>query len=159
MTSSILTRSPASGVSCVLSMSPDAKLFLDRWHQIVAERDLEGLREVLADDVRLGAPPYWPKLEGKDLVSHLLGIIIHTIEDFTYRREWWNGAELALEFTGRVKGMELQGIDLITLDRDNRLCNLDVPMRPVNTVIALRDIIAPQMAEFLSRKSQKQAGA
>ncbi len=134
-------------------MSPDTQLFLDRWHRIVAERDLVDLREVLAEDVSIGAPPYWTKLEGRDLVGHLLGIIIQTIEDFTYRREWWNGAELALEFTGRVKGLDLQGIDLITLNAENQIVNLDVLMRPINGVSALRDVVVPQMAEFLSRKS------
>ncbi len=134
-------------------MSPNTQLFLDRWHRIVAERDLVDLREVLAEDVSIGAPPYWTKLEGRDLVGHLLGIIIRTIEDFTYRREWWNGAELALEFTGRVKGLDLQGIDLITLNAENQIVNLDVLMRPINGVSALRDAVVPQMAEFLSRKS------
>ncbi len=134
-------------------MSPDTQLFLDRWHRIVAERDLVDLREVLAEDVSIGAPPYWTKLEGRDLVGHLLGIIIRTIEDFTYRREWWNGAELALEFTGRVKGLDLQGIDLITLNAANQIVNLDILMRPINSVSALRDVVVPQMAEFLSRKS------
>ncbi len=134
-------------------MSPDTQLFLDRWHRIVAERDLVDLRKVLAKDVSIGAPPYWTKLEGRDLVGHLLGIIIRTIEDFTYRREWWNGAELALEFTGRVKGLDLQGIDLITLNAENQIVNLDVLMRPINAVSALRDAVMPQMAAFLSRKT------
>jgi len=135
-------------------MSPEPQLFLDHWHRIVARRDLDALRAVLADDVRLGAPPYWAKLEGKDVVCHLLGIVIHTIEDFTYRREWCNGAELALEFTGHVKGQDLQGIDLITLNAEGRISNLDVLMRPVNTVIALREVVAPQMAAFLAQKQQ-----
>ncbi len=134
-------------------MSPDAKLFLDRWHRIVADRNLAELHEILAEDVSIGAPPYWTRLEGRDLVGHLLGTIIHTIEDFSYQREWWNGAELALEFTGRVKGLDLQGIDLITLNAENRIAKLDVLMRPINGASALRDLVAPQMAEFLSRKS------
>ncbi len=134
-------------------MSPDTQLFLDRWHRIVAERDLGALREILAEDVSIGAPPYWPRLEGRDLVCHLLGIIIHTIEDFSYQREWSSGAELALEFTGRVKGLDLQGIDLITLNSANLVAKLAVLMRPIHGVTALRDAVAPQMAEFLSRSS------
>ena len=134
-------------------MSPDAKLFLDCWHRIVADRNLAELHEILAEDVSIGAPPYWTRLEGRDLVGHLLATIIHTIEDFSYQREWWNGAELALEFTGRVKGLDLQGIDLITLNAENRIAKLDVLMRPINGASALRDLVAPQMAEFLSRKS------
>jgi hypothetical protein len=131
-------------------MSSQAEQFLKEWHRIVAEKDVEALGGVLRDDVRIGAPPYWQKLQGRALVQHLLGLIVHTIEDFTYHREWREGRELALEFTGRVGELELQGIDLITLDGEGRIANLDVLMRPINGVIALREKIAPQMAEYLS---------
>jgi hypothetical protein len=61
--------------------------FLPEWHRIVAERDVPALGAVLAPDVTLGAPPYWSKLAGRDLVQHLLGLIVHTVEGFTYQRE------------------------------------------------------------------------
>ncbi|UCE86848.1 MAG: nuclear transport factor 2 family protein [Deltaproteobacteria bacterium] len=126
--------------------------FLAEWHRIVAERDKAALRQVLADDVTLGAPPYWTKLQGRELVQHLLGIIIETIEGFTYHREWCSGDEFALEFTGRVGERELQGIDLISVDASGKIRNLDVLMRPVNAVVALREIVAPRMAAFLEER-------
>jgi hypothetical protein len=52
-----------------------------------------------------------------------------------------------------VGGTELQGIDLITLDAEGRIQNLDVLMRPVKGIEALRDRIAPRMAEYLARRS------
>ena len=130
-------------------MGADAAEFLERWHHIVAERDAEALARVLSDDVCMGAPPYWQKLRGRDLIAHLLGIIIHTIDDFTYHREWVQDGELALEFTGRVDGLDLQGIDLISLDAEGQLRNLDVMIRPLNALQALRDRVAPRMAEYL----------
>jgi hypothetical protein len=135
-------------------MAADSPSFLDRWHRIVAELQLAGLHELLAPDVELGAPPYWAKLRGSEIVGHLLGLIVHTIEGFTYHREWLEGSELALEFTGRVGDLELQGIDLISLDDANRVARLDVLMRPVNAVIALRESIAPRMAEFLAERAR-----
>jgi hypothetical protein len=128
--------------------------FLEEWHRIVARKDLERLREVLAEDVSIGAPPYWNRLEGRDLVHHLLGRVVNTIEGFTYHREWVEGRELALEFTGRVADLELQGIDLISLDEGLRVARLDVLMRPVNAVLALREAIAPQMAAFLAERAR-----
>jgi hypothetical protein len=130
--------------------------FLAEWHRIVAERDAAGLAAVLAPDVTLGAPPYWSRLAGRALVQHLLGLIVHTIEDFTYHREWRDGRELALEFRGRVGEIELQGIDLITLDPEGRVQSLDVLMRPVNGIVALRDRIAPRMAEYLAARGAAQ---
>lgn len=128
--------------------------FLPEWHRIVAERDVDGLGRILADDVSLGVPPYWGRMQGRDIAQHLLGLIIHTIEGFTYHREWQDERELALEFTGRVGERDLQGIDLITLEENGRVQNLDVLMRPVNGIIALREIVAPQMAAYLAEKDQ-----
>jgi hypothetical protein len=136
-------------------MSADAAAFLERWHGIVARRDLDALAGVLAEDIALGAPPYWSPLEGRELVSHLLGLIVTTIEDFRYRREWVSGSELALEFTGRVGDLELQGIDLISLDASGRIRRLEVPMRPLNAILALRERIAPQMAAFLAQQAKR----
>jgi hypothetical protein len=127
-------------------MPPDAAAFLAVWHRIVSTKDLDGLACVLRDDVAIGAPPYWQKLEGRPLVHRLLGVILDTIEDFTYHREWTSGRELALEFHGRVGGRRLQGIDLITLDDENRIVNLDVLIRPMNALEELRDRVAPRMA-------------
>lgn len=117
------------------------------------ERDVPALAALLAPDVEIGAPPYWEPLRGRDLVQHLLGLILETIEGFTYHREWRMGPELALEFRGRVGALELQGLDLISLDAEGRIHRLDVPMRPVNAVIALREAIAPRMLEYLKSRS------
>ena len=97
-------------------MSDPIGSFLSEWHRIVAEKDLAALHHVLGDDITLGAPPYWAKLQGHDLVHHLLGLIVNTIEGFTYHREWRDGSELALEFSGHVGELDLQGIDLISLN-------------------------------------------
>jgi hypothetical protein len=127
--------------------------FLAKWHRLVAARDLVALEQILAEDVTMGAPPYWEKLQGRPIVHHLLGLIIHTIEDFTYHREWHDDArntgEIALEFHGHVGEIGLQGIDLISLNERDQLQNLDVMIRPMNALAALRDVIAPQMLEFL----------
>ena len=122
-------------------MSADSKAFLEQWHKIVATRDVEGLAAVLAEDVTLGAPPYWAKLETKEVVLRLLEIIINTIDEFTYHREWINGSELALEFRGSVDGLGLQGIDLITLNDEGKIQNIDVMIRPMNTLAKLAGIV------------------
>jgi hypothetical protein len=136
-------------------MSTDAQKFLKQWHRIAAERDIAAIEDLLAEGVSLGAPPYWTKLQGCRLVNHLLGLILQTIEGFTYHREWADGAELALEFTGRVGDMDVQGIDLISLDDENKVRNVDVMIRPVNAVIALQKIISPKMEAFLTGGAAK----
>jgi hypothetical protein len=132
---------------------PSPAAFLDEWHRVVREKDAGAVAALLEDDITLGAPPYWSRLEGKELVAHLLGIILRTIEGFEYHREWCDGRQLALEFTGRVGDKDLQGIDLIALSERHRVARLDVLMRPLNGIKALRDAIAPQMQDFLARRA------
>mgnify|MGYP000137810114 CR=1 FL=1 len=127
--------------------------FLQEWHKLVAAADLNSLQGILAEGISMGAPPYWDKLHGRPIVHHLLGLIINTIEDFTYHREWHddsrNSGEIALEFHGHVGEHNLQGIDLISLNKDGLIQNLDVLIRPMNSLEALRDVVAPQMMEYL----------
>ena len=130
-------------------MTPDANAFLAAWHVTVAQKDRQRIADALADDVTIGSPPYWKKLEGKEIVAHLLGIVVNTIEGFTYHREWINGRELALEFRGKIDDFELQGIDLITLDDQNRIRDLDVLIRPLRAATALKDKVGVEMARFL----------
>jgi hypothetical protein len=103
----------------------------------------------------MGSPPYWSRIDGRDLVHHLLGLILHTIDEFTYHREWQKGAEIALEFTGRVGESQLQGIDLISLDDEFRVQALDVLIRPASAVDSLREVIAPKMQAFLEDRSKR----
>jgi hypothetical protein len=128
--------------------------FLREWHRIVAERDLDALGGVLADDVSIGSPPYWQRIAGRDVVHFLLGVILQSIEEFTYHREWQHGNELALEFTGRVGEVELQGIDLITLDARGAIAKLDVLMRPLPAIEKLREVVTPQMTRFLASRAR-----
>ncbi len=130
--------------------------FLAKWHPLVAARDVAALEEILAEDVTMGAPPYWDRLSGRPLVHHLLGLVINTIDDFTYHREWQidsqGNGEIALEFHGHIGEMTLQGMDLITINDRGQLTNLDVMIRPMNSLEALRDIIAPKMMEFVQQQ-------
>ena len=127
--------------------------FLAKWHPVVKDRDLAGLETLLAPDVSMGAPPYWDRLRGRPLVHHLLGLIIHTIKDFSYHREWHDDSrgngEIALEFHGHVGELDLQGIDLISLNDRGEIQKLDVVIRPMNALAALRDVITPKMAVYL----------
>jgi len=131
---------------------------MTEWHRVVQARDLDALENLIAPDISMGAPPYWDKVQGRPTVHFLLGLIIRTIEGFTYHREWHNDSrqrgEIALEFQGRVGELDLQGIDLITLNDQGKVQNLDVLIRPMNALAELQQIIAPQMIKFLGSLSK-----
>ena len=131
--------------------------FLVEWHRLVGEKDIEALGKILAEDITIGAPPYWDRLEGLKLVHKLLEFIVNTIEDFTYHRQWYGAeseTEIALEFKGRIGELALQGIDLITLNDEGKIQDLDVMIRPMNALSALKDEIGPKMMEFLAGSAE-----
>ena len=134
-------------------MPVDTEARLPSWNRAGHARDPEGLAALLADEVSMGAPPYWNRIEDKAVVAHLLGIIVETITDVTYQRQWLDGAELALEFHGHVDDCELQGIDLITLGEDGLVLRLDVMIRPENALVLLRERGGPRMLEFFEAKA------
>ncbi len=134
-----------------------AEKFLKRWHEVVETRDLGALPDLLSEDISLGAPPYWQRLEGKELVHHLLTVILETIEGFTYYREWHQEAEsdveLALEFRGKVDGLDVQGMDLITLDEAGLVVKLDVLVRPMNVLGLLQEKVSARMQVWLAERA------
>jgi len=135
-------------------MHEGAQNFLRLWQSVVDDRDAKGIEQLLADDISMGAPPYWNRIDGKETVGYLLGIISETIVNFTYHRTWVDERELALEFTGQVGDCELQGIDLITIDDTGLITRLDVMIRPENALAALRECVAPRMLEFFERRNE-----
>ena len=131
-------------------MSVDVEAWVQAWHGIVARRDLSAVDGLLAEDVTFGAPPYWSKLEGRAVCARLLRIIIEVIPDFTYHREWINGREIVLEFTGHVGDLGLQGVDIITLNAEGTVQNLDVMLRPANALMELMRVVGERMQAELA---------
>ena len=101
-----------------MSSPVDPKTFLDEWHRIVAQRDLAALGRVLHPKASMGAPPYWDRFEGADLVAHLLGIIVTFYAgDMIYRERTLKQSDVydALPTPNAVfLGAKLTGLLLVT---------------------------------------------
>ena len=122
---------------------------LERWHAFTATDDVAVLDELLADDVEFRPPTYWTPRRGKREVALILGAVAGVFEGFRYEREWVDGDDWALEFTARVGGLELKGVDLIRLDGEGRIVDFEVVARPPSAVAALRDAMAERLAALL----------
>lgn len=122
--------------------------FLSAWHAAVAGRDAGALTSITADDCELHSPVLWKPKQGRAIVVHILGCVIATIDGFSYRREWIDGNEILLEFTGTVNGRSLVGFDKITLDADGRMARLEVLIRPLNTLIDFAQAMGPKVTAF-----------
>ena len=130
-------------------MTDTASQFIEQWHRIVRSKDAEAISAILAPDVEVGGPAFWGKLRGKDTVAHFLGLGIRILAGLTFLREWQSPQGLAIEFKGKIGEQSFQGVNLVTLDEAGRVKTLDILIRPTNAVIALRDLVTPQMTAYL----------
>jgi hypothetical protein len=115
---------------------------LDRWHQIVFDRDQQDLQAMLAENVVFRSPYLWKPYNGRQAAWLILSTVSEVFQDFTYHRELIDGNTWALEFSARVGDLSLKGIDLIKLDDDGLIVEFEVFIRPANGLRALGEAMA-----------------
>lgn len=102
-------------------------------------KDLELLTATLREDVELHSPILFRGFEGREMVSAVLTHVAATLEDLTYVDELREGSSVALRFKARVGDRELEGIDFLELDEDDRVAVLTVFMRPMSALTAFNE--------------------
>ena len=116
-------------------MTPQVKHFLETWHEAVRTRDADKLASIIAEGCALHSPVVWKPSHDKRYLLHILMGVITNVENFAYRREWVDGNEIILEFTGEVEELGLLGIDKITLNEAGQMERIEVLIRPLNTLV------------------------
>jgi hypothetical protein len=103
-------------------------------------KDLELLRETLAEDVVLHSPILFKGFEGRDMALVVLANVIEVFEDFRYLDEVHGDGTVVLRFAAKVDDkFEIEGIDYLTLDDDGRVTDLTVFLRPQKAVQAFNE--------------------
>jgi hypothetical protein len=103
-------------------------------------KDLDLMRETLAEDVVLHSPILFKGFEGRDMSLVVLSNVIEVFEDFRYLDEVHGDGTVVLRFAAKVDGkFEIEGIDYLTLDEDGRVIDLTVFLRPQKAVQAFNE--------------------
>ncbi|MBI1416979.1 MAG: nuclear transport factor 2 family protein [Limimaricola sp.] len=108
--------------------------------------DEAALAPLLSPVVQFLPPTYWARWQGPEAVAAVLGHVGQVFTDFRYRRVMGHGPDWALEFQCKVGDLDAVGVDLITLDADGLIAQLEVVMRPLKTVAALREAMNARVA-------------
>lgn len=89
---------------------------------------------------------------GAQAVNLILNTVIKVFEDFTYHRELVSadGLSVVLEFSAKVGGRELKGIDMIRFDDSGLIVEFEVMVRPMSGLQALGAEMAQRLAPFLA---------
>jgi hypothetical protein len=109
-------------------------------------KDLDLLRETLAEDVVLHSPILFKGFEGRDMALLVLANVIEVFEDFRYLDEVHGDGTVVLRFSAKVDGkFEIEGIDYLTLDADGRVTDLTVFLRPLKAVHAFNEQMSARL--------------
>lgn len=123
---------------------------LEIWHNIVANKDLSQLTDIIHEDAIFRSPMVYKPYQGRNILVFVLSQVIEIFEDFTYHREMTSddGRAAFLEFTAHIGDKSLKGLDLITFDADGKITEFEVLIRPMSGLMALAEHMGKRMAEL-----------
>lgn len=109
----------------------------DGFRAAAEAKDFESGRELFADDVVFRSPFVHKPYEGIDALAFLLGHVVQVFEDFRYVEHVETGDTAVLMFEARVGDRQLQGVDILKFDGDERITEMTVMVRPASGLQAL----------------------
>ena len=125
---------------------------LAAWHRVMAEGNPpEELAKILADDAVFHSPVVHTPQAGKAKVIAYLSAAGQVFgapgghANFRYVRELVDGHEACLEFVAEIDGITVNGIDLIAFDRDWKIRDFKVMVRPLKAINKLWELMAAQL--------------
>ncbi len=123
---------------------------IEIWHNIVAQKDASQLASIVHKDAVFRSPFAYKPYEGRGALVYILTQVIEIFEDFTYHRELISqGSQSAfLEFTAKISGKTIKGIDIISFDEEGLITEFEVMIRPMSALMALAEQMAPRMAKL-----------
>jgi hypothetical protein len=127
-----------------------SKLPIDAWHQLISERNVAALDEVLADDVVFHSPVVHSPQNGKQLAKMYLSaaIVVLGNSDFAYVREVVGESDAVLEFTCEINGTHINGVDMIHWNADGKIDDFKVMIRPLKAVNLLHGLMNQMLGQM-----------
>ena len=124
---------------------------IDKWHQVVRNKDYELLSEILDDEVIFYSPVVFTPQKGKEIAQMYLSAAAEVFEGntFSYTKELVEGNSASLEFQLVIDGTEINGVDLITWNENQKITEFKVFVRPLQGVNVLHE----KMGEMLQKIS------
>ena len=117
-------------------------------HQVAESRESPAsLAPWIAEDAVFHSPVMHRPQEGRDLVMQYLmaALQLFSQHGFRYVRKIVDGGEAALEFVAEIDGIEINGLDLISLSDDGKIRDFKVMVRPYKAIEIVRTRMLAQL--------------
>ncbi|MHC8354537.1 nuclear transport factor 2 family protein [Pseudomonas sp. LB3P81] len=135
-----------------LKLHPNAAASLTQWHDMIRQGNLQALPELLDPQAVFRSPMAHTPYPGAKVVTMILSTVFNVFEDFTYHRELStaDGLSVVLEFSAKVGGKELKGIDMIRFDEQGKIVEFEVMVRPLSGLQALGEEMGRRLGAYLA---------
>jgi hypothetical protein len=121
---------------------------LARWHAHIKSPDHATLWDMLHPDVVFESPVVHTPQRGRDITFKYLASADKVLggPGFTYVGEWTAPGSAILEFENVVRGIKVNGIDMIWWDNDGLIVRFKVMVRPLKAI----NLVHAMMGEMLA---------
>jgi hypothetical protein len=109
----------------------------DGFRAAAEAKDFESGRDLFTEDVVFRSPFVHKPYHGIDALGFLLGHVVQVFEDFRYIEHVETGDVAVLQFEARVGDRELQGVDILKFDENDKIREMTVMVRPASGLEAL----------------------
>lgn len=122
------------------------------YRQAFADRDLNRLVALLADDVVFHSPVISdPGFEGRDSVAALYAMVFDSFSDVEFTHEFGDEGAHVLVANARVLGRQIKATTLLEFNADGEIQKIWVLARPLNGGVAIADAIGSRLARRRGR--------
>lgn len=135
-----------------MNLHPAAAATLNQWHEMIRKGDLQALPSLLDPQAVFRSPMAHTPYPGAPVVTMILNTVFNVFEDFRYHRELStaDGLNVVLEFSAKVAGKELKGIDMIRFDEQGKIVEFEVMVRPLSGLQALGEEMGRRLGAYLA---------
>jgi len=119
---------------------------------MIATGNLKALTGLLAPQAVFRSPMAHTPYPGANVVAMILNTVFDVFEDFKYHRELTtaDGLNVVLEFSAKVGGKDLKGIDMIRFDEQGKIVEFEVMVRPLSGLQALGAEMGQRLGAYLA---------
>ncbi|WP_366139144.1 nuclear transport factor 2 family protein [uncultured Rhodoferax sp.] len=119
---------------------------------MVEAKNLGELASILHPKAVFRSPMAHTPYPSAQAVQVILSNVIQVFEDFTYHRQLASadGQSVVLEFSAKVNGKELKGIDMVQFDAEGKIVDFEVMVRPMSGLQALGEEMGKRLAPYIA---------
>jgi len=134
---------------------------LDKWYAYIKSHDHKALWDLLHPDAVFESPVVHTPQRGRDITFKYLASAEKVLggPTFAYRGEWRSETGAVLEFENDVEGIAINGVDIITFDKDDRITHFKVMVRPLKAINMLHRMMGEELVRQAGSAAKSQSSA